>query len=172
MEKEKGGLRVNVTPVTLNYDTTVTAEITFPNGDVRTERLLFSGSSYYYLFETPTNGEYKVKLTYHYPYSDAVETTAYYHVSYADEYNSFTVFNVADLHKAIRTRGNVYTDGNIRLVNDKDDVATYTYHLTLPFMIAAIVLFIVDIIIRKLRWADIRNLFGLREKKKGKGGKV
>ena len=93
-------------------------------------------------------------------------------VPYHDEYNSFTVFNVSDLHRFIRTRGSVFLlDEELKLENREEDVATYTYYLTVPLMIAAVALYVVDIIIRKLTWTDIRNLFGLKERKKlGKGG--
>lgn len=165
VENEGKGLRVSVEPSTLNYDAKTTAEITMPNGETLTQQLIFNATGYYYEFETPEIGKYTVKITYEYPNREPVETTTYFDIPYTAEYDSFTVYNVSDLHKAIRTRGNVYTDGNIRLVNDEDDVASYTFYLTLPFMIAAAVIFVADVVIRKLRWADIRNLFGLREKK-------
>lgn len=174
-ERKGETVRLNLTPATLHYDTVAKVEITTPSGETTTETFYFNGSKYYYSFEAEELGAYTFKIIYKHPYRDEVQTTLYYDVSYGSEYDSFTTFNVADLHKAIRARGNVYTDGkNIRLVNDKDDVATYTYHLTMPLMIAVVALFVVDVCIRKLRWADIKNLFGLREKKKAgkKGDKI
>ena len=54
------------------------------------------------------------------------------------------------------------------MVNDPDQVATYTVRFTVPLMIAAVVLYIIDIVIRKLKWNDIRSFF--RRKTKLKGG--
>ena len=53
-------------------------------------------------------------------------------------------------------------------VIESENVATYTYYLTLPCMVTAIALYLADIVIRKLSWVDIRNLFGLKEKKQQK----
>ena len=51
--------------------------------------------------------------------------------------------------------------------NDEDEVESYTFYYTAYLMIAAVVLYVLDIIIRKLKWSDIKSLFG-----KGKAGGV
>jgi hypothetical protein len=43
--------------------------------------------------------------------------------------------------------------------------------LTFPLMIACVVLFIADVIVRKLKWQDIKGLF-VKIDKTNKGGKV
>ena len=67
----------------------------------------------------------------------------------------------------MRNRGGVFEDGALKLENREEDVATYTVYISTPIMAAAIVLFIISVIIRKLRWADIVSLFGSNERKKG-----
>ena len=55
-------------------------------------------------------------------------------------------------------------DGTIDLENNEDEIASYTIGLTAPFLIAAIALFVVDIVVRKLKWEDIKGLFTSQEK--------
>ena len=43
--------------------------------------------------------------------------------------------------------------------NDIEDIKKYVFDLTPTFMIITIILFIVDVIIRKLRWQDIVSFF-------------
>ena len=60
--------------------------------------------------------------------------------------------------------GQVSEDGNLKIENDEKDVGTYVLKLTVPLMIACVVLFVADIVVRKLKWNDIKNLF-IRVKK-------
>ena len=145
----------------------VLAELTMPDGTVVQQEMLFNSQCYIYEFPSEQIGKYSVKISYSYS-TRSYETSTYFDIPYADEYDSFTVFDVSDIHKIIRTRGNVFTNNEIELKNNEKDVATYTYYLTLPCMVTAIALYLADIVIRKLSWVDIRNLFGLKEKKQHK----
>ena len=60
--------------------------------------------------------------------------------------------------------------GKLAIKNDDSQIATYIVNLTVPFLVAAVALFVVDIVIRKLKWKDIVSLFGGARNKKG-GGK-
>jgi len=97
----------------------------------------------------------------------AFTATRYIHLSYWQEYDAFQTFDVSALHKAIRHRGNVYQNGEVKLENDEKEVATYTLELIVPFMILAVALFIADVVIRKLKWVDVVSFF----KKTGGGQK-
>ena len=167
LEHEGGKTNVTVSPETLYYDAVVLAELTMPDGSVREQEMIFNSRQYVYEFESEQIGKYAVKIKYSYS-TRSYESSTYFDIPYADEYDSFTVFDVSDIHKMIRTRGNVFTTGQIELKNDEKDVATYTHYPALPCMVMAIALYIADIVIRKLSWVDIRNLFGLREKKQQK----
>lgn len=167
LEHSGGKTMVTVSPETLYYDAVVLAELTMPDGKVFEQEMLFNSQQYVYEFESGQIGKYAIKIKYSYN-TRAYEAATYFDIPYADEYDSFTVFDVSDIHKLIRTRGNVFTSAQIELKNDEKDVATYTYYLALPFMVTAIALYLADIVIRKLSWADVRNLFGLREKKQQK----
>jgi hypothetical protein len=54
------------------------------------------------------------------------------------------------------------------LENNDKQVATYTIRFVAPLMIAAVALYVVDIIIRKLKWTDIKSFFGLKASKGGR----
>ena len=164
---------LSMIPDTLKYDATASIRITYPDGTVAEEPLDFSSDGYYFEFASDTVGTYVLETTYSLS-SREYSATTFMTVPYLDEYDSFTVFSVADLHKIIRNRGSVFegVDGLV-LENREEDVATFILYLTVPLMIAAVSLYVVDVIIRKLRWTDIRNLFGMKERKKqrSKGAK-
>jgi len=70
------------------------------------------------------------------------------------------IFDAASLHECIRNRGTV-TEGEVPLIeNNKDEIATYVVSFAVPLFIAAVALFVVDVFIRKIKWKDIRSLFG------------
>ena len=90
-------------------------------------------------------------------------------VPYPPEYDRFALFDASSLFSAIRDKGTVVEEDVPKIVNDESRLATYTVSFALPFMIAAIVLYIIDIIIRKLKWRDIVTLIN---KIRAKGGKT
>ncbi len=83
-------------------------------------------------------------------------------ISYSPEYNLFTNFDASNLHAAIRHRGTVVEGAVPDISGNEENVATYRLTFTVPFMIAAVALYVIDIIIRKLKWSDIRGLFKRR----------
>jgi hypothetical protein len=95
-------------------------------------------------------------------------STARFDVPYYGEYDSFAAHDISNLRDAVRNRGNVYENGkDLKLVNDEKEVATYEIDYTVALLIAAVALYVVDIVIRKLKWEDIRMLFKRRNKRKG-----
>ncbi len=86
------------------------------------------------------------------------------------EYDEFTVYEASVLYKMVGGDGTVSEDGNLKIENDKSEVETYVIRLTVPFLAVCAVLFVADIIIRKLKWNDVVSLFGKVKKDKG-GGK-
>ena len=170
IERDGGKSILTVTPETLNYEASAIAEILFPDGKRVEKELVFNSRNYVYQFDTELVGKYSVRIKYSYTNRE-YEAALSFDIPYADEYNSFTVYDVSDLYKMIRTRGGVFADGSIKLENNKDDIATYTYYLTLPCMVAAVIAYVVDIIIRKLTLADIKSLLGIKDKtRKAKRG--
>ena len=65
----------------------------------------------------------------------------------------------------IGANGNVYR-GAFELVNDEREVGLYNMSLSVPLLAACVVLFAVDIAVRKLKWEDIKSLFKRQNKVK------
>ncbi|MBO5510610.1 MAG: VWA domain-containing protein [Clostridia bacterium] len=154
---------VEIIPVTLNPFATTDVTVTLPDGSTVTERLTFDSTRYFYAFETPLRGRYLINVTYAYA-DKSFESESAFHVGYAPEYDQFAVFDPAALHAAIRNRGGVYEGTIPSLENDDKEVATYTVRYLVPLMIAAVALYVIDIIIRKLRWSDIKSFFSVKKK--------
>ena len=113
-------------------------------------------------FETPEIGKYDIKVTYSYGEDEGAvsyPSSTFFNLSYSPEYDSFQIFDTSALHEAIRQRGVVSENGDIKLENDENMIDTYVVDFTMPFLIAAVALYVIDVIIRKLKWSDIRNLF-------------
>ncbi|MBQ8720529.1 MAG: VWA domain-containing protein [Clostridia bacterium] len=159
---------LEVIPVILNPDATLTAEITLPDGTVTEQLLVFDSSKYTYSFETPTLGKYQMKLTYTYSEKTYVSTHIF-NVNYPSEYDSFQSYSPSTIKKVMRDRGSVSEAGIPKLENNADEVGVYVITFIVPLMAAAVCLYVVDIIIRKLRWRDIAGLF---KRSSYKGGKV
>ena len=149
---------VEVIPVTINPYATLQMEITKPDGSVETKTLNFDQTRYYYDFTTPDLGKYQVKILYTYGVN-SYENTAVFHIDRSPEYDSFVLYSAATLTSAVRDRGVVYEDDSLKVENNMDEVSTYTMDFTLPLFALAVVLYVLDIIIRKLTWADIRSFF-------------
>ena len=118
----------------------------------------FTSSSYTFGFIPEQTGRYSVTVTYT-AGTSSYTAHVYLTVPYLSEYNAFASFDAATLNRLLNGRGVVSEDGNLALVNHESELATYTVSLTMPFLIAAVSLFVVDIIIRKLKWNDIKSLF-------------
>ncbi len=158
---------IELIPATLNSDAvnaTVYVTVTMPSGQCIQEQLRFDSTRYFYSFETPETGSYAVQVTYVLNSGTEEErlftSDAYFNLSYSPEYDSFTVFDASNLHTALRGRGIVSEDGDLTIENDEKEIATYTISFTVPFMILAVVLYVIDVMIRKLKWSDIKSLFG------------
>ncbi len=155
---------VVVAPLTLNPRATVIVKITNPKGESDTQTLNFNSKNYSYRFETPENGFYTFDVTYRYG-ADEFTSKSTFALSYSPEYNMFEVFDPGDLHAAIRNRGTVNENGIPSLENNEDEVATYTVRFLAPLMILAVVLYVIDIMIRKLKLSDIKSFFGIKPKR-------
>ena len=149
---------LEIIPAILNPYATVDVTVISPDGKSVTERLIFDASRYFYRFETPLLGRYDIRVTYSAP-SGTFESEAEFHISYSPEYDCFANFDASTLHAAIRHRGTVNEGMIPDLSKTKARVDTYRLTFTIPFMIAAIALYVLDIIIRKIKWSDIRGLF-------------
>ncbi len=165
LTQESSTALLEITSYQLNPSTDVSATLVLPNGEqIESQKLIFDKNRFYYEFATETVGKYILKITYTRD-GTSYESERIFHLSYPAEYDEFTVYDAALLHQIIRHHGEVSEDGNVDLTVGEDEIDIYTYALTTPLMIAAVVMFVADVIVRKLRWVDIVGLF-----KKSKAG--
>ncbi len=155
---------VEIVPVTLNTKAATHVTVVTPDGTRLEKDLIFDSTRYFYSFETPTTGTYQIDVVYRYD-EEEFTSTSYFSISYSPEYNLFAVFDPSDLHAAIRNRGTVYEGEIPSLKNDDKEVATYTIRLIAPLMILAAVLYVIDVIIRKLKISDIKSFFNIKPKR-------
>ena len=158
---------LEIVPSYLNPLAKATVVVTDPSGVEYKETLAFDLNRYLTTFETPKTGSYHIQITYAYG-THSFASEVYYNVAYQPEYDAFAVYDVSNLHDFMRGSGEISTDGKLDLTNDRNDVSTYELNFRMPLLITAVVLVLVDIFIRKTRWADIKRWF---QKKKG-GKKV
>lgn len=149
---------VEVVPATIKPFATMQVKVTMPDGQHVEQTLNFDQTRYYYTFETPYVGKYEVQITYEFGGTTYVSNSVFY-LARSPEYDAFAMCSAASLNAAIRDRGRVFEDDSLVIEHNKDEVSTYTMDFTVPLLVAAVVMYVVDIIIRKLKWADIVSLF-------------
>ncbi len=155
--------RVEMTPATLDPYATVQMRITAPDGQVTTVQPVFDSRRYAHEFAASLVGKYRVEITYAYD-KNTFACESVFNISYAPEYDAFVTFDPAELHNAVRDRGTVHEGSVPTLVNDPDRLDTYSVYFTVPLLIAAAVLYIVDIIVRKITKNDIKSLFRFKNR--------
>lgn len=167
-ESFDGYAEISLTPDKMNLNAVTSVEITSPDGKTTASvPLANAASKYTHTFVTGEKGKYTVKITY-----KERETAQEYtveravHVAYPSEYDSFALYDAGVLHKMIGAQGTVSENGKLSIVNDEKEVGLYNVSLNLPLLIACVVLYAVDIAVRKLKWEDIRSLFKRHKKVK------
>lgn len=154
---------IEIIPAALNPDAVVTVTVTSPDGGETKEKLTFDSYRYFYKLETGLSGKYVIKTSYELK-TKAYSSETVYNVPYSPEYDSFAMSSPAPLYAFMRNNGGVFEDGDLELKVDEGRVATYVLKFTVPFLAAAVALYVIDAIIRKLKWADITNLFKRKAK--------
>ncbi len=149
---------IEITPVKLNPYAQMNVTVTYPNGETVSERLSFDSSCYSYRLPTSALGKYCIAVEY-VTNNGTYTSESDFHISYSPEYDAFVGFDPSPLHAAIRHRGTV-SEGKIpALTSDKDKISSYRYSLAPVLMAIAAALFVIDIIVRKIKLADITGLF-------------
>lgn len=149
--------------------------LTTPEGNSKEQILIFDKTSYTTRFDLTSTGTYDILFTYSIG-NLSYQNDAWFSYSYLPEYNSFETFDESNLFYMITSNGKVLNAsefinrkenefGLVKVENSNSLIDTYTYDFTVLFMSLCVGLFIVDIIVRKVRWQDIKALF--TKKKKG-----
>ena len=125
--------------------------------------MTFASSRFYYNFNTGTTGTYVVEVTYRYDDKVFTELTSF-DIAHLPEYDAFDSFDKYALYEFMRGNGSVVSDGIPSLEHDKNEITTYKKSYVIPLLVIAICVFVVDILIRKLR-------IGRKKKYKPSGAK-
>ena len=155
---------IEIIPAALNPDAKVTVTVIMPDGGELKEKLTFDSYRYFYKFETNISGKYVIKTTYELRTKSYSSVTAYT-VPYSPEYDSFSSSSPAPIYSFMRDNGGVFEGGALELKVDENRVATYVLSFAVPFLAIAVVLYVIDTVIRKLKWADIKSLFKKAERR-------
>ena len=169
VRQEESYTRVQIIPADLHFGTTASIKLTKPDGEVVEQELDFDTYYYYYEFRSSEVGKYKIDVNYKYNNVDYSASTEV-NVSYSAEYDAFASFDPGMLFKAVDGRGTVITEGTLTVINNDEDVGTYTVDFTYALLIIAVALYVVDIAVRKLKWEDIVSFFGGNKKAKQVSG--
>lgn len=168
-EWDETNCRIVLKPPARHYAAFAVITVTKPDGTTDTQEMTPNETEFFYAFNAEEVGPYTFEIVYNVNSAEYVATETFC-LSVMPEYNSFAVYDPSELYRALNGRGTVSTNGKLTVEENEDYVASYNVSLTVPLLIAAGVLFIIDIIVRKLKWEDIKSLFGLSKKKNKKGG--
>ncbi len=155
---EGSNAEVEIIPAVFNPQAVLNLTLVRPDGSEVREALKYSQNGYTYSFKADIAGVYTLKIDY--SYGNQVIPTVYSYVSYSylTEYDAFALYDAASLHEIVRTRGTVSTDGIPTLKNDENRIATYEMQFAPILMILASALFVIDVIVRKIKKEDILSL--------------
>ena len=156
-------LSVIIKPASLRSDATAELVIKTPRGEEIKADLIFDSQKYYYNYLASEIGRYDINIVYKYDEKpEGVSQNAYFNLSYYPEYNMFASYSASNLHAFVD--GEVAEGKAVTVKSDEGELATYEYRFTVPFLIIAMVLYVIDIAIRVLR-------FKKKSKKHQKTGK-
>jgi hypothetical protein len=124
--------------------------VPYPGGRTVNRPMVFDGSKYVYTFETGTVGQYRVRFTYNaasgeYNHSTLVE------VAYLPEYDMFAGAERYNVYRFMRDNGETVEDAIPNMENDPSMITKYKESFIVPLLIAASVIFLADVSVRKLR---------------------
>ncbi|MCQ2798611.1 MAG: VWA domain-containing protein [Bacilli bacterium] len=157
-ETEGTKTTVSVHAPSVQVGSTITLEVTTPKGNQVTRTLIFDLENYITSLDTSEVGKYQIHLKYNKGNLEYSADSEFF-IYYPPEYNRFEVYEASTLYYMVSSGGTVSEDGKLEIDNGDLDVATYIYDFTPSFLTAAVVLFVIDVFARKIKWADIKALF-------------
>ena len=150
MEQTDYNAYVELVPAVIDPLASASMKITFPSGRAITRSLTYDGSKHFFTFGTEEVGTYRLSISYvtaenTYVYNTEIE------LAYLPEYDMFASFDKYNVYQFMRDNG-ATTVGEIpSLKTDMSEVSLYKQSYVIPLLIAASALFVVDIVVRKLR---------------------
>jgi len=143
------------------------ATVKAPNGLQYHKLLAFDSDSYLATFTTDSPGTYSVHLEY--SYNDLhYESEAEFTIPYYAEYDSFASYSKSYLYRLLGENGKILELDEISVLDLPNAKYTvYTFSFTIILMIICAVLFVIDVIVRQIKWQDIKSfLKGLGRRRK------
>ncbi len=162
--EQKGTIADIIVKVPLfNQKAKLMMKVTQPDKTFYEIELIFDTENYVATIDTSFAGEYLFEI--YYTFGDMNYKREYiYNLSYLPEYDEFTKYDISNLYYMVGINAQISSDGNLVLENDNSIIRKYILDFVPICMILSVILFVLDVAIRKLRWQDIKNLF----KKQGK----
>lgn len=165
VETEGKYARVEVQPALVRPDAAVSLRIALPDGaqtedgETVTVEMTFDTDRYVCDVELGSAGFYGVEVVYSYGGKEYTSDISF-DVPFTAEYDSFEVYEASALYKAVvNSGGTVSEDGTLSIVNDESEISKATLDLTIPLLAACVILYLADVVVRKLKWNDVKNLF-------------
>ena len=160
VESDGGTATIYVSASSTLKDTTdFSAVITDPEGNVYMRNLSYSSSVYASNFQVDHPGIYKIHLEYRSGDISYVTDTEF-SVPYYAEYDAFATFSKAYMYRLLTDYGEILELDEISaLENSHSAYTTFIYDFTMLLMIICAVLFVMEIIIRQLKWKDVTSFF-------------
>ena len=141
---------VELVPAVIDPLATASMKITYPGGRTISRSLTYDGSKYFFTLTTDQVGTYRLTVTY-----TAAEQTYVYNteleLAYLPEYDMFASFDKYNVYQFMRGNGETAVGEIPSLENDSSELSFYKQSYVIPLLIAAAVLFVADIVVRKLR---------------------
>ncbi len=152
---------VEIVPGILNPKAVTSISITLPNGKKINKVLEFDSRKYSYTFDTGKVGTYIIEITY--SYEDKVFTSVEsFEIAFLPEYDSFASFSKANIYEFMRGNGSIVEDEIPNLENERSEVTTYNMSYRIPLLIAAIALFLLDVLVRKIKLSKKKRRISLK----------
>ena len=154
---------IEIIPSSVNPRAKATITLTTPDGAVIKETMTFNLNRYFVNIPTEMIGKYQIEITYTYG-NHSFSSSSYFTRSFEDEYDAFAAYDIVKIYDFLRGYGRIFRDGNIDLENSKNEIDTYEVSFRAPLLITAVVLFVVDVIVRKFNMKDLLGLFSVSKK--------
>ena len=144
---------INISISNNNDNGFVKVKVTSPSGQEEEKYLEYKNSLFSGVFTTNEVGLYKMNISYT-SINVQVEDEQNFYFSYSKEYDKFTTKDESLLYKLTKDRGKV-TDKVDYVLNNEEIINRSEHSLIIEFLITSIILFIIDIAIRKINFKSI-----------------
>jgi hypothetical protein len=156
--------KIEIIPSSVNPKAKASIALTLPDGSVIEREMTFMLNRYSAELDTPLFGKYSIDVTYTYG-NHSFTSSTYFTTPYSKEYDAFAAYDIVNIYDFMRGVGQISEDGKLDLTNDKSMVDTYELSFRIPLLILAAVLFVIDVVVRKFKWVDIKGLFAKKQRK-------